>query len=48
MLLFVYRTMRAIRDGETRNGHFDFHTAPELFSEFKFSVALRPQNHEGY
>ena len=42
MLLYVHTTMRAVRDGETRNGHLDFHTAPsELFSEFRFSVALQ-------
>ena len=39
-------TIRTVRDGEpktataTSNGHLDFHTAPELFSEFSFSVAL--------
>ena len=42
VLLYVHRTMRAIRDGETRNGHPDFHTVPsELFCKFRFSVALQ-------
>ena len=41
-------TMKTIRSGKLRNGHLVFHTtAPELFSEFKFIVALRPHNHEG-
>ena len=32
MLLYVHRNRRLIRDG-SRNGHLDFHTAPEFLSD---------------
>ena len=30
VLLYVRRNRKAHQDGETQDGHLDFHTAPEL------------------